>query len=236
MTEPVKQRVIAIVGRPNVGKSAIFNRLAGRRIAIVHAQSGVTRDRLMHEVIWNDEHFELIDTGGIGTIESAAADSIDGGIRLQVNAALEDAAIAMQVVDLEAGVVPLDEEVAALLRKSGCPAFIAANKADHPKRDGDAAEFERLGLPVFPVSALHDRGFGELMDAMIPKLPPPVAQEEKDVLRVAVVGRPNVGKSSYINRLLRSDRVIVSGIDFLPEGRAVAPAEVAPEAGRESSR
>jgi GTP-binding protein len=212
VTETTKQRVIAIVGRPNVGKSAIFNRLAGRRIAIVHAQSGVTRDRLMHEVIWNDEHFELIDTGGIGTIEAATADSIDGGIRLQVDAALEDAAVAMQVVDLEAGVVPLDEEVAAILRKSGCPAFIAANKADNPKRDADAAEFEQLGLPVFPVSALHDRGFGELMDAMIPELPPPVEQEAKDVLRVAVVGRPNVGKSSYINRLLRSDRVIVSDV------------------------
>ncbi len=212
VTESTKQRVIAIVGRPNVGKSAIFNRLAGRRIAIVHAQSGVTRDRLMHEVIWNDEHFELIDTGGIGTIESAVADSIDGGIRLQVNAALEDAAVAMQVVDLEAGVVPLDEEVASILRKSGCPAFIAANKADNPKRDPDAAEFEQLGLPVFPVSALHDRGFGELIDAMIPELPPPIEKEEKDVLRVAVVGRPNVGKSSYINRLLRSDRVIVSDV------------------------
>ncbi len=212
MTETTRQRVIAIVGRPNVGKSAIFNRLAGRRIAIVHAQSGVTRDRLMHEVIWGDEHFELIDTGGIGTIESAAPNSIDGGIRLQVDAALEDAAVAMQVVDLETGVVPLDEEVATILRKSGCPSFIAANKADNPKRDADATEFERLGLPVFPVSALHDRGFGELMEAMIPELPPPVAQEEKDALRVAVVGRPNVGKSSYINRLLRSDRVIVSDV------------------------
>ncbi|MBL7076660.1 MAG: ribosome biogenesis GTPase Der [Kiritimatiellae bacterium] len=212
ITETTKQRVIAIVGRPNVGKSAIFNRLAGRRIAIVHAQSGVTRDRLMHEVIWHDEHFELIDTGGIGTIESAAADSIDGGIRIQVNAALEDAAVAMLVVNLEDGVVPLDEEVAAILRKSGCPAFVAVNKADNQKRDAAAVDFEQLGLPVFPVSALHDRGFGELMEAMIPELPPPVVQEEKDALRVAVVGRPNVGKSSYINRLLRSDRVIVSEV------------------------
>ncbi len=212
VTEPTKQRVIAIVGRPNVGKSAIFNRLAGRRIAIVHAQSGVTRDRLMHEVIWNDEHFDLIDTGGIGTIDSASPDSIDAGILMQANAAIEDASVAMLVVDLETGVVPLDEEVAAILRKSGCPAFVAVNKADNPQRDAAADEFERLGLPVFPVSALHDRGFSELMEAMIPKLPPPVAIEEKDALRVAVVGRPNVGKSSYINRLLRSDRVIVSDI------------------------
>ncbi len=207
-----KQRIIAIVGRPNVGKSAIFNRLAGRRIAIVHSQSGVTRDRLMHEVVWDDEHFELIDTGGIGTIAAQEPDSIDGGIRLQVDAALEDAAVAMLVVDLETGVVPLDEEMADLLRRSGCPTIVAVNKADNASRDAAANDFERLGLPVFPVSALHDRGFGELMAAMIPQLPPAVKIEAKDALRVAVVGRPNVGKSSYINRLLRSDRVIVSNI------------------------
>lgn len=212
MSNTAQQRVIAIVGRPNVGKSAIFNRLAGRRIAIVHAASGVTRDRLMREVVWNTAHFELIDTGGIGTIEAVRADTIDGGIRRQVEAALADAAVAMLVVDLEAGVVPLDEEVAALLRRGGCPVFVAVNKADGPRRDGDALEFEQLGLPVFPVSALHDRGFAPLMKAMIAALPPPVEQTPKEALRVAVVGRPNVGKSSYINRLLRSDRVIVSDI------------------------
>ncbi|NQU41264.1 MAG: ribosome biogenesis GTPase Der [Lentisphaerae bacterium] len=212
MSETTKARVIAIVGRPNVGKSAIFNRLAKRRIAIVHSESGVTRDRLMREVTWDEERFELIDTGGIGTISSTAADTIDGGIRRQVDAALEDAAVSMLVVNMEDGVTPMDEEVAGLLRRSGCPAFVAVNKADNPSRDAAADEFGRLGLPVFPVSALHDRGFAPLMEAMIETLPPATEPEEKDILRVAIVGRPNVGKSSYINRLLRNDRVIVSDV------------------------
>ena len=207
-----KRRIIAIVGRPNVGKSAIFNRLAERRIAIVHSQSGVTRDRLMREVTWDEQRFELIDTGGIGTMQTAGADSVEGGIRRQVEAALEDASAAMLVVDVESGAVPLDEEVAGLLRRSGCAAAIAVNKADTPARDAGADEFERLGLPAFPVSALHNRGFGPIMEELLRSLPETDATAPRDALRVAVVGRPNVGKSSYVNRLLRSDRVIVSEV------------------------
>lgn len=212
MVEP-KKRIVAIVGRPNVGKSAIFNRLAGRRIAIVHEQSGVTRDRLMREITWNEERFELIDMGGVCNIDSATVpDEIEAGIRNQVDAALGDAAVAMFVVDINSGVVPLDQEVARLLRASGCITVIAANKADNPARDENRYEFEQFGFPVFPVSATHNRGFAPLMAAVINSLPHVENPTVTDPLKVAVVGRPNVGKSLYVNRLLRSDRVIVSDV------------------------
>ncbi len=207
------KRVVAIVGRPNVGKSAVFNRLAARRIAIVHAQSGVTRDRLMREVTWNNQRFELIDTGGVCNIDDAASrDLIEAGIRDQVDVALADAAVALFVVDIEAGVMPMDEEVAGILRSSGRKTFVLANKADTPPRDADAAEFERLGFPVFPISALHNRGFAAPMKEVLAELPPGENPTLAEPLKVAVVGRPNVGKSSYINRLLRNDRVIVSDV------------------------
>lgn len=208
-----KGRVVAIVGRPNVGKSAIFNRLAGRRIAIVHAERGVTRDRLMREVNWEDNRFELIDTGGIcGPDGECRRDVIESGIHEQADAALEDAAIAIMVVDVTAGVMPMDEVAAQILRNSGVPIVVAANKADTPAHEDTVFEFERFGFPVLPVSALHDRGFGALMKPVVAALPDAVNSTEKSPLRVAIVGRPNVGKSSYVNRLLRSDRVIVSEI------------------------
>ncbi len=207
------RRVVAIVGRPNVGKSAVFNRLVARRIAIVHAQSGVTRDRLMREVSWRNQRFELIDTGGVCNINDAVSrDEIEAGIRGQVDVALGDASVALFVVDIDEGVVPMDEEVADILRSSKCRTFVLANKADHAGRDGAAAEFERFGLPVFPVSALHNRGFKPLMKDVLQALPEVENETLSDPLKVAVVGRPNVGKSSYINRLLRNERVIVSDV------------------------
>lgn len=209
---PSKGRVVAIVGRPNVGKSALFNRLVGRRVAIVHAESGVTRDRLIREVEWEDERFDLIDTGGLGNVDSTRVDVIDAGIRDQVEEALTDAAVAVLVTDLQTGIVPLDQEVAGWLRGSGCTTFVVANKADTAERDADAVEHESLGLPVFPVSALHNRGVGDLMDAIVAALPKVPNVTAETPLKVAVVGRPNVGKSSYINRLLRNDRVIVSDV------------------------
>jgi GTP-binding protein len=207
------KRVVAIVGRPNVGKSAIFNRLAGRRIAIVHEESGVTRDRLMREVEWGAERFTLIDTGGVCALDGAEQrDEIEAGVRAQVEAALGDAAAAILAVDVTEGVVPLDLEVAGLLRSRGRRAVVAANKADNPDRDALAAAFEELGFPVHPVSALHGRGFDELMASVIPLLPDVPNPTVDNPLKVAVVGRPNVGKSSYINRLLREDRLIVSRV------------------------
>ena len=211
--EMEKKRVVAIVGRPNVGKSATFNRLAKRRIAIVHAEAGVTRDRLMREVTWGNERFELVDTGGVCNVDGGAADDvIEAGIHNQVDAALGDAAVAIFVVDIQAGVNPIDEGVAKLLRASGCHIVLAANKADGESHDVSAVDFEHFGFPVYPVSALNNRGFDGLMQNVIEALPEAENLTVEDPLRVAIVGRPNVGKSSYVNRLLRNNRVIVSNI------------------------
>ena len=216
ITNSTPRCVVAIVGRPNVGKSAIFNRLAGRTVAIVHEERGVTRDRLVEEAQWNQKRFELIDTGGLGRLEPAAnglpssLEDIERAVRQQVEAAVQDASAILFVTSVDTGVLPQDEEVAAFLRKSGRAVFLAANKADNPGRDASAVDFARLGFPVFPVSALHNRGFDSLMPEIIKALPDDENQTIADPLKVVFVGRPNVGKSSVVNRLLCSDRVIVS--------------------------
>lgn len=212
-TPSSNKRVVAIVGRPNVGKSALFNRLARRRIAIVHEESGVTRDRVSCEVVWNDHRFELIDTGGVAMLDKASvADRIEQGTRAQVDIAIADASVVIFVTDLTAGVAPLDEEVARLLHASGRKVFVAANKADNTSKDAQAVDFEALGFESFPVSAMHGRGVDVLMEVVVAALPPGEPEGEKPALKVAVVGRPNVGKSSYINRLLGHERLIVSEI------------------------
>ncbi|MDR2849262.1 MAG: ribosome biogenesis GTPase Der, partial [Verrucomicrobiota bacterium] len=211
--QKTKARVVAIVGRPNVGKSAVFNRIAGKRIAIVHDESGVTRDRLMREVEWDDQRFSLVDTGGVVALDAEGRkNTIEVGIRAQVDAALGDAAAVILVADVQQGVHPLDEEVAKIVRKSGLPCVVAVNKCDQPQHEAGAEEFARLAFPFFPVAAQHNRGMGDLMDAVLPLLPEAVNETAVKPLRVAVVGRPNAGKSSYINRLLRADRVIVSEV------------------------
>jgi GTP-binding protein len=212
-TSGPRRRVAAIVGRPNVGKSAIFNRLAGRRVAIVHPESGVTRDRLVMEVSWNNERFDLIDTGGIAQPDGAeSSDMIERAIRNQAEEAIEDAAVVILAVDVTAGPTPLDWEVARLLRKYGRTAFVAANKADAEHLDAKAEEFAGMGFRVFPVSALHGRGFDALMPQVLKALPETPNPTVANPLKVAIVGRPNVGKSSFVNALLGSDRVIVSPI------------------------
>lgn len=211
MAKTAPSRVVAIVGRPNVGKSALFNRIARRRIAIVHEESGVTRDRLSVEATWQEERFDLIDTGGLAIMDNAQApDEIDRGIRRQVDVAVQDASVVVLVTDVTAGRLPLDTEVSRLLRQSGRTVLIAANKADHPAAARQAVEFSGWGYPVFPVSALHNIGIGDLLDAVVEQLPPAAPSAPGEALRVAVVGRPNVGKSSYVNRLLRDERVLVS--------------------------
>jgi len=211
MSIPAQQRIIAIVGRPNIGKSALFNRIVGRRVSIVHEECGVTRDRVVCEAVWNEQYFDVIDTGGLGTMDSGSAhDIIMDSTHKQVAVAIEDAAAIIFVVDITTGRVPMDEEVARLLHRADRPVFIAANKADTPARDEQALEFEKLGFPVFSVSALHNRGIDLLLQAALTKLPAALPREKRTPLRVAVVGRPNSGKSSYINRLLNSERVIVS--------------------------
>jgi GTP-binding protein len=213
VSEETKNRVVAIVGRPNVGKSALFNRLVGRRLAIVHHESGVTRDRLICEAVWKNDRFDVIDTGGLALMDNAKTNEVFvEQTRRQVEVAIEDAAVVLFVVDIQAGIVPMDQEVQRLLKKSGKKVFVAANKSDTAKDDQLSVDFESLGFPVFPVSASHNRGIDDLLTAVISELPPAVPAEQIQALKVAVVGRPNVGKSSYINRLLGHERVIVSDI------------------------
>lgn len=205
--------VLAIVGRPNVGKSALFNRIAGKRIAIVHSQSGVTRDRLMMEVVRDDRAFLLIDTGGISSIDgSESKDLIVSSIHRQVQAALEDADAVIFMTDIRAGVVPLDLEVARYLHTKNLPVILAANKADDDKDKQLAPEFEELGFPVVPISAIHSRGINHLMETVFPHIPAATQLTHDDRLRIAVVGRPNVGKSSFLNAMLKTDRLIVSEV------------------------
>lgn len=204
---------MAIVGRPNVGKSALFNRLVGRRVSIVHEEEGVTRDRVACEANWEGERFELIDTGGLGHFgKQVSPDQIVAGTEDQAEIAIADASFIIFVVDISAGVAPLDQEVARLLHQSGRTVILAANKADNPDREEGAYDFDQLGFPVIPVSAVHNRGINSLMDELIPLLPEAENPTEEEPLRVAIVGRPNAGKSSYINRLLKDERVIVSDI------------------------
>ena len=209
---------IAIVGRPNVGKSALFNRLAGRRIAIVHDQAGVTRDRVATQAEWRGQPFTLVDTGGIGLVPGEKSEDIIATATVdQVDVAIEAADAIIFVVNIQDGIAPLDREVAQHLRQSGKPTLLAVNKADHARVEADAVEFAELGFgQMFPVSALHDRGTSSLITAALEYLPraEPSATDEtlSPTLNLAIVGRPNVGKSSIINALTESDRVIVSDI------------------------
>ncbi len=205
--------VVSLVGRPNTGKSALFNRIAKKRVAIVFDQPGVTRDRVTREVEVCGRKIMLVDTGGIAFDRRVTKDPLDDETRSQAALAVEDSAVCVIVVDARAGVTPLDQEVITRVRKSGVPCLIAANKCDVPEDDVRAAEFARFGLPVYPTSAEHGRGVETLIETFVAKLPPAVADETAArPLRVAVVGRPNAGKSSYVNRLLNAPRVIVSEI------------------------
>jgi GTP-binding protein len=215
--------VIAIVGRPNVGKSALFNRLVGQRIAIVHDEPGVTRDRISATAEWRGRAFTLLDTGGIGLWEGQKVhDVILKATMDQVQLAIDAADLIMLVVDVREGLMPLDREVADRLRRIGKPTLVVANKADTPAAAAAAVEFTELGLgEVFPVSALHGKGIEALMKAALARLPQheadaPAASELAEPptppIKLAIVGRPNVGKSSLINALTRSERVIVTPI------------------------
>ena len=205
--------VVSLVGRPNTGKSALFNRLARKRVAIVFDQPGVTRDRVTREVELLGRKVMLVDTGGIAFDKRVTKDPLDDETKNQAALAVEDSAVCVIVVDAREGVTPLDAEVIQRVRESGVPCLIAANKCDVPEDDWHAAEFERFGLPVFSTSAEHGRGIEDLIKNVVTKLPPAAENETaKRPLRVAIVGRPNVGKSSYVNRLLNAPRVIVSEI------------------------
>ena len=199
---------VAIVGYPNVGKSSLINRLTGGREAVVHEKPGVTRDRKDLDCEWNGRRFKLIDTGGVDFEDE---DPLAGSIRDQARAGLAEADVAVLVVDARAGVRPGDEELAELLRRSPLPVIVAANKIDAAGDIPLAAEFHRLGLGApIPVSAAQGLGSGDLLDRLVELLPPGSAEEDDGEIRLAVIGRPNVGKSSLVNRFLGEERVIVS--------------------------
>jgi GTP-binding protein len=204
--------IIAIVGRPNVGKSTLFNRLTESKHAIVKEVSGVTRDRIYGRGEWNGVNFSVIDTGGY---VKGSDDIFEGEIRKQVEIAIEEAAVIVFVVDVMTGIVDLDETVAKLLRRSGKPVFIVANKVDNTARVGMSSEFWSLGLgEVFDVSAANGSGTGELLDEIVKEFD---SEDESSLAdeglpRIAIVGKPNVGKSSLVNALTGKERNIVTDI------------------------
>jgi len=258
----IVSNLIAIVGRPNVGKSALFNRIAGKRIAIVHDQPGVTRDRVTAEAEWDGKPFTLVDTGGIGLLRGEkAGDVIVQAALEQVELAIEASSVIILVVNVQEGIVPLDKEVAAKLHRSRKPVLVAVNKVDTERMEKGVAEFSELGFDaMFPVSAIHGEGMRNLMDAAVKFLPEvsgsgfqvedpetldgdePGAQanreakdkhEENGVLKLAIVGRPNVGKSSIINALTKSSRVIVSPIPGTTRDSIDVPFEVVTDGVRQ---
>jgi GTP-binding protein len=224
--------VVAIVGRPNVGKSTLFNRLIGERLAIVEDLPGTTRDRVYGVGEWNGRSFTLVDTGGL---ELEPGTHIEARVQDQARVAMEEADVILFVVDAAAGLAPLDHEVADRLRRTSKPTILVINKADNPRREQEGAEFYALGMdPAITVSAQHGRNTGDLADLLVDALPPPSAAEaeapdwaddavsEQDLEelaetemgppRVAIVGRPNTGKSTFVNRVLGQERMIVSDV------------------------
>ncbi len=202
--------VVSIVGRPNVGKSTIFNRLIGSRKAIVDDQYGVTRDRHYGESFWNGREFNVIDTGGY---LPDATDVMISGIREQIHIAIQESDVILFVVDTEGGITSLDTKVAQLLREQEKPVLLVANKADNEERELNATEFYSLGFEeLYPISALSGRGTGDLMDRLVELLPEEKDEPKTSIPKLAVVGRPNVGKSSFVNALLDDERCIVTDI------------------------
>jgi GTPase len=201
---------VAVVGYPNVGKSSLINRLTGTREAVVHERPGITRDRKELQCEWNGRRFMLIDTGGVDFQDE---DPLAGSIRDQARAGLADAQVAVLVVDSRAGVRPGDEEMADLLRRSELPLIVAANKCDGVADIPLVSEFHRLGLGTpIPVSAAQGLGTGDLLDRVVELLPESDDEPDGDTVRLAIIGRPNVGKSSLVNRFLGEERVIVSEV------------------------
>lgn len=229
MTSPL----VAIIGRPNVGKSTLFNRLVGSRKAIVGDEPGITRDRMFGRVEWRAREFRIVDTGGIVPDDEAI---IPANIFKQASNAIDEAVAIIWVVDSRAGVTPLDEELAVLLRNTGKPIFIAANKAESKRVEDEAGEFHRFGFELTPISAEHGNGVGDLLDMLFDVIEPfdtesgnlsgsegapqasdwsgtlPNGRVSTSEIALAIIGRPNVGKSSLLNKILGEERVIVSPI------------------------
>ncbi|HEC33129.1 MAG TPA: ribosome biogenesis GTPase Der [Chloroflexi bacterium] len=220
--------IVALVGCPNVGKSTLFNRLVGRRIAVVDDRPGTTRDRLQAPCEWNGVSFTVVDTGGIEVLSEKVNAGVRPGperplaedsaafislIRGQAELAIAEADVVIFLTDAAAGLTPADEEVADILRRSQKPVFLAPNKAESPRAREAAVEFYALGLgTIYPISALHGQGVADLLDQVVQALPAWEAEPENESVKLAIVGRPNVGKSSLLNRLLGEERAIVSPV------------------------
>ena len=224
---PSRKPIVALVGRPNTGKSTLFNRLIGERRAVTSEIPGTTRDRIFGEADWNGVSFTVVDTGGLeiyqprggrdtSPLAEGSADFVPQ-IRAQAMAAIEAADVLVMLVDAVPGITAADEAVAEILRRTQKPVIVAANKADNPQRTNDSFEFYALGLgeEVFPISATHGLGVGDLLDEVVRALrnaPPEDLDAEDENLKIAIVGRPNVGKSSLLNKLIGQDRAIVSPV------------------------
>jgi GTPase len=220
--------VVALVGRPNVGKSTLFNRLAGEPLAIVDNVPGTTRDRLFASAEWNGITFDIIDTGGIDPTAANRGEPLSIGsadfiaeIKLQAEMAIKEADVVLFLTDADSGVTPADQEVARILRRNQStvegkptpPVLLVVNKSDNDRQRQNAYGFYELGMgEPFPISAVHGTGTGDLLDALVASFPPPAAEEEDESIKIAIVGKPNVGKSSLLNRLVGEERVIVSPI------------------------
>ena len=215
-----QKALVALVGRPNVGKSTLFNRIVGRRLAVVSEVPGTTRDRVYAEAEWAGVAFILVDTGGLEVTEGRNTDPLSEDskrflplIRQQAAIAIQDADVIVQVVDGQAGMTAADQEVAAILRRAKKPVLVAVNKLESTRLWNDANEFYELALgPIFPISALHGTGSGDLLDAIVEGIPFTEDEEEDESIKVAILGRPNVGKSTLLNKLLGEERAIVSPI------------------------
>jgi len=217
----MSKALVALVGRPNVGKSTLFNRIVGRRMAVVSEVPGTTRDRLYGESEWNGVAFSLVDTGGIEVTTGWHTEPLSQNsekflplIRQQAAIAIQDADVIVQVVDGQVGVTAADQEVADILRQSKKPVIVAANKLESTRMTNNVYEFYELAVgEVFPVSALHGYGSGDLLDAIVMAIPPSDPDDEEDeTVKIALMGRPNVGKSTLVNQLIGEERVIVSSI------------------------
>jgi GTP-binding protein len=223
----MRKPIVALVGRPNVGKSTLFNRLIGERRAIVQDEPGTTRDRLYGETDWAGTSFLVVDTGGLDiaatdkapqkgdqpTALGTSSRDFVHEIRAQAEVAIEEADVVVFLVDARDGVTAADQDVADVLRRSGRPVILAVNKADNAARRQAALEFYELGLgEAYPISALHGTGTGDLLDVVVAEIPPAAEAAEDQAIHIAIVGRPNVGKSSLLNALLQEERAIVSPI------------------------
>jgi len=199
--------LVAIVGRPNVGKSTLFNRLLGRRVAVVHDEAGTTRDRIYGEVEWSGRYFQVVDTGGL---VPGRSDDLTAAVGEQVMAAVRESALCLLVVDLKDGLTPLDREVAQVIRETGRPVIVAMNKMDSKKGEENQGDFSEFGfVDLVAVSALHGLAIGDLLDLVLERLPDYRLPPQAEGTKIAIVGRPNVGKSTLVNAFLGEERVVV---------------------------